>query len=66
MAKKQAANKHYQVLQKVMPLLRLQGADARFGNKTWLWSDLEKQSKAKEAAITSCSLRVGKVLVVVN
>lgn len=51
MAKKQAANKHYQVLQKVMPLLRRQGADARFGNKTWLWSDLEKQSKAKEADI---------------
>ncbi len=51
MAKKQAANKHYQVLQKVMPLLRRQGADARFGNKTWLWSDLEKQSEAKEADI---------------
>lgn len=51
MAKKQSANKHYQVLQKVMPHLRRQGADAKFGNKTWLWSDLEKQAKAKEADI---------------
>lgn len=51
MANKSSANKHYQVLQKVMPHLRRQGVDAKFGNKTWLWHDLEKQSKAKEADI---------------
>lgn len=51
MANKSSANKHYQVLQKVMPHLRRQGVDAKFGNKTWLWRDLEKQAKAKEADI---------------
>jgi hypothetical protein len=51
MAKTRSANKRYQILQKVMPHLRRQGADAKFGNKTWLWSDLEKQSGAKEADI---------------
>lgn len=51
MANKSSANKHYQVLQKVMPHLRRQGVDAKFGNKTWLWHDLEKQSDAKEVDI---------------
>jgi hypothetical protein len=51
MSKQRSANKHYQVLQKVMPHLRRQGADARFGNKTWLWHDIEKQSKTSEAEI---------------
>lgn len=34
-----------------MPHLRRQGVDAKFGNKTWLWHDLEKQSDAKEVDI---------------
>jgi hypothetical protein len=51
MAKQRSATKHYDTLRKIMPYLRRQGADAKFGNKTWLWSDLEKQSRAKEADI---------------
>ena len=61
MARKRSSTKHYLTLQKIMPHLRRQGADAKFGNKTWLWSDLEQQSKAKEsdirAAIADLQLR---------
>jgi hypothetical protein len=51
MAVQRSANKHYQILQKVIPHLCRQGVDSRFGNKTWLWSDLERQSSVKESDI---------------
>jgi hypothetical protein len=51
MTRKGSSTTHYLTLQKIMPYLRRQGADAKFGNKTWLWSDLERQCKAKESDI---------------
>ncbi len=51
MARKGSSAKHYLTLQKIMPYLCRQGGDSRFGNKTWLWSDLESQSSAKESDI---------------
>jgi len=51
MARKGSSTKHYLTLQKIMPYLRRQGSDASFGNRTWLWSDLERQCKAKESDI---------------
>jgi len=46
-----SSNKHFAVLEKVMPYLRRQGKEAKFGNKTWTWQDLTIATAIKPSVI---------------
>ena len=51
MSKDPSANKHFAVLEKILPYLIRQGKDREFGNKTWEWQALADVSGVEPVKI---------------